>query len=273
LHRTSGQVTFEHVGFAYASAPDRPVLQDFNLRVEAGQVVALVGATGAGKSTIANLLMRFYDVTEGRILLDGNDLRDVQREDLRRQFALVPQESVLFAASIRDNIAYGRPDANEAEIAAAARAANADGFIRDLPDGYDTVIGERGATLSGGQRQRIAIARALLRNAPILILDEPTAALDAESEEQVMSALERLMEGRTTFIIAHRLSTIREADLIVVLNQGRVVEQGRHAELIQRGETYARLVQLQLGENGHAAAEEHHPSSLLPRPSAPLQVL
>jgi subfamily B ATP-binding cassette protein MsbA len=251
LRRASGQVTFERVGFAYASAPDRAVLQDFNLKVEAGQVVAFVGATGAGKSTIANLLMRFYDVTDGRILLDGVDLREIRRDDLRRQFALVPQESVLFATSIRDNIAYGRPDASEVEILSAARAANADTFIREMPDGYETVVGERGATLSGGQRQRIAIARALLRDAPILILDEPTAALDAESEEQVMSALERLMRGRTTFIIAHRLSTIREADLIVVLQQGRVVEQGRHADLIRQNGVYARLVQLQLGKNGH----------------------
>jgi len=253
LRRASGQITFEHVSFAYANAPERLVLQDFNLHVEAGQVVALVGATGAGKSTVANLLMRFYEVTAGRILLDGIDLRDIRLEDLRRQFALVPQESVLFATSIRDNIAYGRPEASEAEIVAAAQAANADEFIRDLPDGYDTIVGERGATLSGGQRQRIAIARALLRDAPILILDEPTAALDAESEELVMSALERLMRGRTTFIIAHRLSTVRQADLIVVLDQGRIVEQGRHAELIRRGGAYARLVQLQLGEDGHRA--------------------
>ncbi len=249
LKRARGQVAFDHVSFAYASAPDRPTLQNFNLHVEAGQVVALVGATGAGKSTIANLLIRFYDVTAGRILIDGIDLRDVRLEDLQRQFALVPQESVLFVTTLRDNIAYGRPGASEAQITAAARAANADEFIRRLPMGYDTVVGERGATLSGGQRQRIAIARALLRNAPILILDEPTAALDAESEEVVMSALERLMQGRTTFIVAHRLSTIRDADLIVVLDQGRVVEQGGHADLIRRGGHYARLVQLQRGDD------------------------
>ncbi len=249
LNRAKGQVAFDHVTFAYASAPDRPTLKDFNLRVEAGQVVALVGATGAGKSTITSLLIRFYDVTSGRITIDGLDLRDIRLQDLQRQFALVPQESMLFVTTIRDNIAYGRPGASEAQIVAAARAANADEFIRRLPKGYDTVVGERGATLSGGQRQRIAIARALLRNAPILILDEPTAALDAESEELVMGALERLMRGRTTFIVAHRLSTIRDADLIVVLDQGHVVEQGRHADLTRRGGHYARLVQLQRGED------------------------
>ncbi|MBI3241829.1 MAG: ABC transporter ATP-binding protein [Chloroflexi bacterium] len=247
LRRARGQVTFDHVTFAYASAPDRPTLQDFDLRVDAGQVVALIGATGAGKSTITNLLIRFYDVSAGQILIDGVNVRDIKLEDLQRQFALVPQESVLFATTLRDNIGYGRPGASEADILAAARAANADEFIRRLPKGYETLIGERGATLSGGQRQRIAIARALLRNAPILILDEPTAALDAESEELVMSALERLMQGRTTFIIAHRLSTIRDADLIVVLEQGRIVEKGRHADLIRLGGHYARLVQLQRG--------------------------
>ena len=252
LSRASGAVAFENVGFAYATAADRPVLQNFNLRIAPGQVVALVGSTGAGKSTVTSVLMRLYDITSGRILLDGLNVRDIRLNDLRRQFSLVPQEAVLFAASVRDNIAYGRPEAGEEEIIAAARAANAEEFIRRLPKGYDTVVGERGATLSGGQRQRLAIARALLRNAPILILDEPTAALDAESEELVMGALERLMRGRTTFIIAHRLSTIRDADLIVVMDKGNVVEQGRHAELLQRGGLYARLVQLQLGENSHA---------------------
>ena len=179
--------------FAYPSAPDQPILRGVDLQAQAGQVVALVGGTGAGKSTLTNLLMRFYEVSNGRILLDGRDIRTIKLDDLRQQFAIVPQESVLFARSVRDNIAYGRPDAGDEAIIAAANAANAHEFIQRLPDGYDTIIGERGSTLSGGQRQRIAIARALLRDAPILILDEPTAALDAESEELVMSALERLM--------------------------------------------------------------------------------
>jgi ABC-type multidrug transport system fused ATPase/permease subunit len=186
-------------------------------------------------------------VTNGRILLDGRDIRQIKLDDLRRQFAIVPQESVLFARSVRDNIAYGRPEAGDPAIIAAAKAANAHDFIQNLPDGYDTVIGERGGTLSGGQRQRIAIARALLRDAPILILDEPTAALDAASEELVMNALERLMNGRTTFIIAHRLSTIRDADLIVVLENGRIVETGKHDTLLEKGGHYARLVRLQMG--------------------------
>ncbi|MGB0383541.1 MAG: ABC transporter ATP-binding protein [Ardenticatenaceae bacterium] len=249
LERVQGHIVFEGVCFAYPSALNNPVLSDINLEVQAGQVVALVGSTGAGKSTFVNLLMRFYEVTEGRILIENLDLRDVRVSDLRRQFAVVPQESVLFATTIRDNIAYGRSDATEEEIIAASRAANAHYFITDLPEGYDTVVGERGGTLSGGQRQRIAIARALLRNAPILVLDEPTAALDANSEDLVMSALERLMRGRTTFIIAHRLSTIRNADLIVVLEKGRVIEQGSHHTLLSRGGHYARLVQLQMGAN------------------------
>jgi ABC-type multidrug transport system fused ATPase/permease subunit len=248
IGRVRGDVYLENVSFAYPSAPDRVILQGMNLRVNAGKIIALVGATGAGKSTITNLLMRFYEATEGRILLDGHDIRDLKLADLRRQFAVVPQESVLFATTLAENIAYGRPDASRADIVAAAHAANIHDFIRSLPEGYETVVGERGATLSGGQRQRIAIARALLRDAPLLILDEPTAALDARSEEKVMNALERLMVGRTTFIIAHRLSTVRQADLIVVLENGRVVEQGKHAELMARRGQYAHLTQLQQGD-------------------------
>ncbi|GAB4283257.1 MAG: ABC transporter ATP-binding protein [Candidatus Promineifilaceae bacterium] len=246
LRRARGEIVFHQVSFAYPSAPEQLILQDINLRVQAGQVVALVGGTGAGKSTLTSLLMRFYEVTNGRILLDGRDIRQIKLDDLRRQFAIVPQESVLFARSVRDNIAYGRPEAGDPAIIAAAKAANAHEFIQNLPDGYDTVIGERGGTLSGGQRQRMAIARALLRDAPILILDEPTSSLDAASEELVMSALERLMAGRTTFIIAHRLSTIRDADLIVVLENGRIVEAGSHDTLLEKGDHYARLVHLQM---------------------------
>jgi len=247
LGRARGEVVFRGVNFAYPSAPDKPILRNLSFQAQPGQVVALVGATGAGKSTIASVLLRFYDVSGGQVVLDGVDIRQIRLDDLRRQFAIVPQESVLFARSVRDNIAYGRPEASEEEILAAAVAANAHEFIVRLPHGYDTVVGERGSTLSGGQRQRIAIARALLRDAPILILDEPTAALDAESEELVMSALERLMAGHTTFVIAHRLSTIRNADQIVVLERGGVVEQGRHEELLRRNGVYARLVRLQGG--------------------------
>ncbi|NUM45900.1 MAG: ABC transporter ATP-binding protein [Anaerolineales bacterium] len=240
-----GQIVFENVQFTYPESQTRPVLQDFNLRVEPGQIVALVGHTGAGKSTVLNLLLRFYDLTGGRLTLDGHDLRSLRMADLRNQISVVPQEPVLFAATVRENIAFGRPEASEQEILRAAQAANADEFIQRLPQGYATLLGERGATLSGGQRQRLAIARALLRNTPILILDEPTAALDAGSEKLVMDALERLMQGRTTFIIAHRLSTIRKAHQIIVLDQGHIIERGTHAELIQKNGSYAEMVSLQ----------------------------
>ncbi len=245
LTRARGQIDFAQVSFAYDDK--RPVLSDATFTALPGQMIGLVGATGAGKTTIANLLLRFYDVTAGRIALDGVDIRDLRLHDYRRQFALVPQEPILFATSIRDNIAYGAPHAQMPDIIAAARAANAHEFILKLPNGYAAEIGERGVTLSGGQRQRLAIARAILLDAPILILDEPTAALDAASEREVMQALERLMRGRTTFVIAHRLSTIRQADLILVLEDGRIIERGGHADLVQRGGRYAELVRMQSG--------------------------
>ena len=256
LERAHGSIVLDGISFAYPNAPDKPVLEDIDLLVKPGKVVALVGGTGAGKSTVTSLLMRFYEATSGRILLDGQDIRKIKVGDLRRQFAIVPQESILFARSIWDNIAYGRPEATQAQILEAAKAANAHEFIVRMQNGYDTVIGERGSTLSGGQRQRIAIARAVLRDAPILVLDEPTAALDAESEELVMGALDRLMNGRTTFIVAHRLSTIRTADLIVVMERGRIIEKGDHEQLMASGGHYARMVQLQTGTEWSEESEQ-----------------
>ena len=243
--RIAGAIGFEGVTFRYPARPELPALTDLTLRVAPGETVALVGPSGAGKTTIFQLLMRFFDPDDGRVTLDGIDLRDMARTDLRRQLALVPQEPVIFAASARENIRFGRPEASDAEVEAAARAAAAHEFIARLPQGYDTFVGERGVLLSGGQKQRLAIARAILRDAPVLLLDEATSSLDAESERAVQQAVERLAEGRTTLIIAHRLATVKRADRIVVFQEGRIVAEGTHGALVAEGGLYARLARLQ----------------------------
>ncbi len=241
--RFKGKIEFDRVSFSYDS--NQPVLKDITLKIEPGQLAALVGPTGAGKTTIVSLLPRFYDLTSGEIKIDGTDIRKFKQKSLREQISFVLQETLLFRAPVWQNIAYGKPEASRAEIIRAAKLANADEFIDKMPAGYDTMIGEHGATLSGGQRQRITIARAIIRNSPILILDEPSAGLDAESEKLVFDALGNLMEGKTSIVIAHRLATVIRADVIFVIDDGKVVEQGTHAELLAGGGLYSRLYELQ----------------------------
>jgi ATP-binding cassette subfamily B protein/subfamily B ATP-binding cassette protein MsbA len=239
-----GDVAYQNVSFAYEEGS--AVLKNVSFNARRGETVAIVGPTGAGKTTLVNLLVRFFDPTTGTVTTDGQDIRQLTTRSLREQIALVLQEPFIFPMTVADNIAYGRPDATREDIVAAAIAANADDFIQRLPDGYDSVVGERGATLSGGEKQRLSIARAFLKDAPILILDEPTSALDAHTESLLLEALYRLASGRTTFIIAHRLSTIRSADRIIALNQGEIVEQGQHDELMALDGLYANLYRSQM---------------------------
>jgi len=244
--RFKGKIAFDHASFSYA--PESPILEDLSLVIEPGQVAAFAGPTGAGKTTIISLIPRFYDPTSGVVKIDAVDVRQFRQRSLRQQISFVLQETVLFHGPIWQNIAYGKPEATRSEIIRAAELANASEFIDRMPEGYNTIVGERGMTLSGGQRQRIAIARAVIRNTPILILDEPTSDLDAGSEKLVYEALDRLMSGKTVITIAHRLSTIRSADVIFVIKNGRLVERGTHDQLLRKSGVYAELERLQMGE-------------------------
>jgi subfamily B ATP-binding cassette protein MsbA len=250
--RFKGAIAFDHVSFGYS--PDQLILKDVSFAIEPGQVAAFVGPTGGGKTTVINLLARFYDPVSGTVTIDGTDIRRFTIRSLREQISFVLQDTLLFHAPIWQNIAYGRPEANRAEIVRAAELANAHEFIKDMPDGYDTMVGERGVTLSGGQRQRIAIARAVIRNTPILVLDEPTSGLDAQSEQAVFEALDRLMKDKTSIVIAHHLATIMGANIIFVVKDNQLTERGTHDELLAAGGFYAELYNIQFGEHATAAA-------------------